>query len=227
MSDDEKEPFINEVKTAEEQAEDDRVEEKMKEIEALARTIFIKEEGRFDYSKKRGTDIKQNTKVHLPKALSVEEEAMLEMLRLEWTEIYKDHVKELGKRGQKEINLTKVERAGLKKRMEAGELVVVPKDKSGRFSVMSIETYLKAGKVHTDKDVEITNDEIKDIQKEVNGHVSMNLKIFRICKSWGQEDRARETTINSSESISPLYLLFKGVKVAHLLVDQLQVETQD
>ena len=74
------------------------------------------------------------------------------------------------------------------------------------------ETYLKAGLAHTAKDKEITQEEIKTNQNELNGHVSMILKIFRVAGRRGQEDRARETMLNNSQSVCPLYLVFKDHK---------------
>ena len=181
----------NEI-TEEEEAEKERIERESAIIEAETRTIIMKDGKVFDYSKKRATDIKQNTKVHLPKALSVEEEAALETLRQEWMQAYKDHCQEAGK--QEMSNLTKDEKEGIesiRKRRKSGELVILPTDKSGRFSVMTTETYLKAGLVHTSKDKEMTSEEVKTNQNEINGHVSMVLKIYRVAGKRGQEDRAR------------------------------------
>ena len=72
---------------------------------------------------------------------------------------------------------------------------------------MRLKTYLKAGLVHTAKDKEITQEGIKTNQNELNGHVSMILKIFRVAGSRGQEDRARETMLNNSQALCPLYLV--------------------
>ena len=86
--------------------------------------------------------MKQNTKVYLPKALGVEEESALEMLRQEWMGVYKQHEeqmkKEFGRFAQMESNLTNPEKDGLqtlKKKVNEGELVVLRTDKSGRFTV--------------------------------------------------------------------------------------------
>ena len=43
----------------------------------------------------------------------------------------------------------------------------------------------------------------------------MGLKIFRVAGSRGQEDRARETMVNNSQPLSPLYLVFKDHKGWH------------
>ena len=56
-------------------------EEKDDIEEARERLIFDPTEKEFDYSKRRTTDLKENTKVTLPKAGSPREEAELEMIR--------------------------------------------------------------------------------------------------------------------------------------------------
>ena len=44
----------------------------------------------------------------------------------------------------------------LKKRISAGEYIIAQTDKSSRFAILSVDQYLKAGKVHTDNDKEIS-----------------------------------------------------------------------
>ena len=68
------------------QEEDVRIEKEMKKVDAISRSIFMEEEKRFDYSKRKATEMKQNTKVYLPGALGIDEESSLELLRREWLE---------------------------------------------------------------------------------------------------------------------------------------------
>ena len=70
-----------------------RINDELKRLDTLARSIFIEEELRFDYSKKRATDQKKNTEVYLTGALGVEAEAGLEVLRQEWTNSYREFCK--------------------------------------------------------------------------------------------------------------------------------------
>jgi hypothetical protein len=103
----------------------------------------------------------------------------------------------------------------LRKRVAAGEIVIVPTDKSGRFSIMDLETYLQAGLKHAGKDRQISITEIRENQSELNGQVSMILKIFRVGQSWGHSDRARSNMISQSETISSMYVLYKDHKGWH------------
>ena len=85
-------------------------------------------------------------------------------------------------------------------------------DKSGRLAVMPMEMYHQAAQVHIDKDKEVTFDDAKAIQKTLNGHVSMWLKITGMGERWDHEARQRETHLEHSISVGPLYLLVKDHK---------------
>ena len=107
------------------------------------------------------------------------------------------------------------ERRGLKslrKRVADGEIVCMQTDKSGKFALMDMDTYVKAGSVHTDKDCRVTWDDVSDNQQHLNGHISMLLKVFKVGESWRHYDRMRETMLNHSMVVCPLYLLFKDHK---------------
>ena len=54
---------------------------------------------------------------------------------------------------------------------------------------------------------------MSDIQRRLNGHMSMIQKGFCIGEDWGQEDRIRETTINHSNAVPPMYIMVKDHKV--------------
>ena len=113
-------------------------------------------------------------------------------------------------KGVQETNLTKGEARGLKslqKRVEEGELVVVKTDKSGRFSLMSLEEYRRAGEVHTNKDQEVTVEFLLKNQRRINGHLSMLLKTFMVGKSHDHYERIRNLKITHSLSVAPLYIL--------------------
>ena len=66
---------------------------------------------------------------------------------------------------------------------------MLPTDKSGRFALMSMNTYIKAGMVHIKNDEEVGIEERRADQKVVNGAVSMLLKIFRVGKECRHEGR--------------------------------------
>ena len=90
------------------------------------------------------------------------------------------------------MNLDREEQEGLVSFRKSGELVVLPMDKSGKFAIMSMRTYIKAGSIHTDMNDEIGLDALKTNQKRLNGHISMLTKIFCIGSNWNHGQRMRE-----------------------------------
>ena len=196
---------------------EDENEEEQELIEAETRNIFDHSSKTFNFSKRRATDMKCNSRVYFPrKARSLEEESKLETLRVELHGVFKDYVRRNCKDGGKQVsNLTVNQLRGLKsirKRVTDGELVILPTDKSGRLAVMTRESYRVAGMLHTKKDREVGWGEIKESQKELNGHVSMVLKTFKVGYNWGHSMRIRETTMGEGLSICPMSLLFKDHK---------------
>ena len=124
----------------------------------------------------------------LPRAQSAEKESKLEVLRVELQNEHEEWVKTHCDCKSKQLqNLTKDEIEGLKSirlRLVNGELVVLPTDKSGRFALMTMATYIKAGEIHIKEDKEMTVNDLKKNQKHLNGHVSMILKVFGAGASW-------------------------------------------
>ena len=85
-------------------------------------------------------------------------------------------------------------------------------DKSGNLALMSRETYVKAGMHHTSKDKEVGWADVKNAQKELNGHVSMLIKTFKIGSYWKHSLRVRESMMGEGQTVCPLSLLFKDHK---------------
>ena len=59
--------------------------------------------------------------------------------------------------------------------MADGALVIVKTDKYGKFSIISMKEYERAGTVHTRKDTEVTLEFLLKNQRRINGHLSMLL----------------------------------------------------
>ena len=185
--------------------------------DAKRRIVYDRGGHTWSYSKKRVSDLKGNSHVILPgKSKNFDQEANLEMLRTEMMACYREYWgKNCDERGRQKSNLTKEEERGLKslkKRVKEGEIAVMQTDKSGRFAVIGVGEYLRAGGKHTAKDEEVGWEVIKSTQAELNGHMSMFIKFCRIGESWNHGKRVRETMINQSMSISPMYLTFKDHK---------------
>ena len=128
----------------------------VEEESARARQVFDPIAGVYDSRKRRVTDLKECSKVTLPKPLTPEEEANLEMRRKTQNKIYEKFRKEFtNHRGEQVPNLTRGQQEGLKsleERIRKEEIVVMKTEKSSRFVVTSREEYLKMGEEHTSKD---------------------------------------------------------------------------
>ena len=100
--------------------------------------------------------------------------------------------------GRQKSNLSDSEARGLKSlrtRTTEGELIVLPTDKTGSFAVMDRGSYEKAGMSHVKKDKVVGWEELRTAQRELNGHVSMLIKIFKIGQNWNHGQRVRETML--------------------------------
>ena len=185
--------------------------------DAQMRMTFDLSNGIVNMRKRRATDVKNNSMVILPnKRRGFEKEARLEMLRQKLRGVFGQYVREkCGPRGLQKSNLSSDEIKGLKslkKRFKEGELVILPTDKTGLFTVMSRDTYLECGKSHTMGDVEVGWDDLKLAQSELNGHTSMMIKIFNIGRAWEHMHRVRESILEESMATCPLSLLYKDHK---------------
>ena len=184
--------------------------------EAKSRSVFSHDDMKVDFRRSRATDVKHNTKINLPGPLTNIQEAEIGMRRIAFGAVFDKFVDGFkDEKGVTEDNLTKEEAAGLKslkRRVADGSLVICQTDKSGRFAVMSMEEYEMAGLKHTSKDQEVDIDSVKAIETQLNGHISMMLKMFNVGANWGHEDRTRATKITHSLSVAPLYLLYKDHK---------------
>ena len=174
-----------------------RIAELVELIEIKTRSVFNHDKKEVDFRNSRATDVKHNSKVILPGPLTVAQEGEMQMRRIAWGAVFDQFIAEFkDEKGVRDDNLTKEEAAGLKslkKRMSEGSLVVVQTDKSSRFAIMSLEEYEEAGRKHTSNDQEVDLEFVKQNETNINGHMSMLMKIFVVGAAWGHEDRTRAT----------------------------------
>ena len=199
----------------------DRVEDDMRQedemVEACRRQPYNRQDGTFNFARRKTTDLKGNSRVYFPKkAISFEMEAILETIRVELLGTFRNYVSQnCGKGGRQKEKLSKLQSEGLKSlkmRVKNGEIVIVPTDKSGSLSVMSRDCYIEAGMSHTLRDKLVGMEEVKMAQRELNGHISMLIKIFKIGAYWKHGYRIRETMMGENQAVCPLSLLYKDHK---------------
>ena len=195
---------------------DEELEEEMEKVEARSRQIYDPKTRTYDDQRRRVTDLKECSRVTLPKPLDINNEALIEMRRSTNDKIYEEHrEKECNKKGEVEGNLSEDEKEGLRslqKRMKNKEIVILKTDKSGKLVVTNREEYIKMGLEHTKKDEEVTSKEVREMEKQVNGHVFFWVKMWGSGDSHGQRDRIIDSKVVSSEQLASMYLTYKDHK---------------
>ena len=100
----------------------------------------------------------------------------------------------------------------LQRRIKEREIVVMSTDKSCKLAVTTMDKYLEMGAVHTRLDKEISREEFIEIEKVVNGHTAMHIKMQGMGENWQQGKRMRGTTMTRSQNLASLSLLLKDHK---------------
>ena len=204
------------TKDGEEEIPTEEERELFERMEAESRQYYDPVKKEFDVRKKRVTDLKENSKVILPKPLKTSLEARISLRRDKYISVYKEYKKEnCNSRDEQRLNLTFSQKKGLlklRKRIKDSEIVIMLTDKSGKFVITTPEIHDKMGEVHTRKDREISEEKVKELQRYQNGHVAMWLKMGQVGANWDHQDRFRETCINQSSNVSSFSLLVKDHK---------------
>ena len=189
---------------------------------------FCKE---INFNDRRPTDYKMNKRTKLPKPLDIEGEFMCEIRKRSIYKAYErykalkgvktkssgDSEKSKGGRSEDKkdiLNLSNNEKKGLKsllKRVKNDEIVITPTDKSGRFAVLSLEQYVKAGNKHTDKDESISWSRLKYLRNQVNNHVWWISRIMGYSKNTDQ-DRMNNNLHVSGLDVPEMVILIKDHK---------------
>ena len=202
--------------------------------DAKDRQIFDPLTNTLNLAKKRVTDLKENSRIILPKA--VDEKLENEMgiiretilgetkkhireienkIRGEMRKIKKEPDKEKIEKNQEWQNLNKKEKEGLRKlrkRIKNGELVAIKTDKSGKLMVMSKDEYLKVGTGGLEGDRRISGDEAKKIENMINNHSRFWIKMTNLGENNGHYGRMIESKLINSEAMAPRYYMFKDHK---------------
>ena len=184
------------------------------EFEALCRQVYDPMTQEYDARKKRVTDLQECAKVTLPKPLSAENEAKLELRKTTQMEIFRDYLHKNGDKN-KESNLTQEEKVGLKslqKRMKENDLVILKTDKSSKFAVTNKQEYIQMGQEHVAKDKMINRQELIETEETINGHTRAWTHIWGSGKNHNHFDRILSSKVTHSENVANLYLMFKDHK---------------
>ena len=85
-------------------------------------------------------------------------------------------------------------------------------DKGGKLGVVSKGKYLEMGLTDSCRDKEVSRKELRKIEKSINDHTRMILKVVNAGESHGHLDRITKSKLTVSETEAPKYFLFKDHK---------------
>ena len=126
-------------------------------------------------------NLKENSRVTLPRPVSAKHEAGIEMRRKSIKKVIGNFKREnCNKRNEQKPKLNREESTGLKSlqiRIKKKEIVVLRTDNSSKLAVTDIDTYIEMGKKNTRNDEIISMEEVKERLKIMNGHSAMLIKI--------------------------------------------------
>ena len=102
----------------------------------------------------------------------------------------------------------------LKRKVQVRENVVFQTDKSGRFSVDSLDNYKTASQPHTADSNVITKEDHDRLEQLANTHSVSWIRILNAGSETGHEVRIKNNMINtcSDNPVAPLYTLCKDHK---------------
>ena len=196
--------------------EEKDIKRKADEIEARSRQVYDPEERIYDDRKRRVTDLKECSRVTLPKPLPEKEEAEIEMRRAAQKRIYQDYKREFcDKDGNQEENLPKKVMKGIEslvKRKGKCEVIIMKTDKSSKFTITNEKEYLKMGEKHVKNDRKISRAEMTMISKILNGHSAEWAKMHNSGDSHGHKGRIVISKTTHSDNTADLSLMHKDHK---------------
>ena len=205
------------------QAGDERWTEEWERKQLKEREVYCEETNTMDFSNRRVTDIPTCRRTIPPQPLPPEETTILTNLKSRLKGVTKTYVKDRCDRNGnlKKNNLTKEEAEGIKsikKKVKEEEWVIVQSDKSKRMTANTKQNYLKRLDAHTEGDTDVSLEEEKKIEREMNATTLQLARILRLGGKWngsGQHwQRIKSALRTKSCWIPSLYGLTKDHKAS-------------
>lgn len=157
-----------------------------------------------------------NSRVYLPKPLEEQQEIALQHLKARLLASVDSYIEQ--HQCDQYANLTPAERSGLKslkRRSENREVVIYQTDKSGRFSIDTIENYIQSCQPHVAQDARITEEEYAKLKSQMNTHSTVWVRILQAGMSIEQMKRKKDGMVVSDCDFAPLYCLRPGHRTSY------------
>ena len=199
-------------------------EERVKDEEGRATVIGTSERewplnyesNSIDFQRMRATDLPFNKRVQLPEPVDPTVEISLQDLKYKLKSVTSEYCQR--SKQNKFSNLTNSEKRGLREVNRDEDVVIFQTDKSGRFSIDTVDNYREACANHIpEEDTVISEEEYSECQREINAHSGMWTRILKAGEnvSGGKikaADRIRKNLTVQNHSTAPLYALRKDHK---------------
>jgi hypothetical protein len=108
--------------------------------------------------------------------------------------------------------MTKEEEKDLDKLRKRRDIVMMESDKSGKVTIETPDSYIKAANKHIENDAEITEKEEKKIEESFNAHGRVLSRVFRLGEAHNHEARVIEAMTTERVEAPVLHLLGKDHK---------------
>ena len=165
----------------------------------------------FDFRQMRGTHLRFNKRIKLPNAVDEETEVNMHSLKTRLQRVTSEYIQTC----PSDKTLTEDESRGLrslKERVKRKEVVVYQTDKSGRFSIDTLENYKESGTPHIRGDPVITMKEHRDMECTINAHANAWVRMINAGYNQNDTDRIRRNVYISDSHPPPLYTTRKDHK---------------
>ena len=161
------------------------------------------ENATINFNRMRVTQLPTNPEIKIPRDLPQAEELKCHQLKQELLSAVRMYRAEFcDERGNiKERNLSSACTRGIKdiRRMcRKGDIVCYPTDKSNRLSLQSTESYIQSAQPHIQGDRILSEDEMRKIEKTLEGHTFQAAKLIGLCNSSGDTKRLAGALLNAN-----------------------------
>ena len=183
-----------------------------------ASKVYDAENNKMEFKKRKVSDIPTCRRITLPEPIDegieigirATKQRMMDVIK-EYKEKYCDEKGRIGN-----SNLTKAEKAGLnecRRNAKAGKQVFYMTDKSKMISADTPENYKKAMEKHIEGDRLVDGEEVRSLERTMNGHTIMFSRFLRIGEEWSHEKRVKAAMTTKGGMIPELFGLRKDHKI--------------
>ena len=170
-----------------------------------------------NYAHLRATDIPTVQRLYPPEPATMWREKAMENIKDKLMDTVREYKEEhCSKEGHfKEHNLNSQETKALKelkKEIKDRKIVVFTTDKSGKFAADTPSNYEEAVTKHTEKDIEIDEKKVRQVEGKINQHMRQFNKMFKVGSTYNHESRVTGATQSTNTPAPPMYGLRKDHK---------------